>query len=284
MKKALRRIAAALLAGLLCFSARAEQPVDRCESLSQARARIAACVAEEGERLYLPCAPEVYQELMAENAALLYAILGCSGMLDYQLTCLDSASALALNRIAYYPGLRLAHAALRGEEERLTERERAALSAARGLAVQAAGDTAAETVRAVHDLLAERIAYAKSPSAGRYSENDTALGALLAGRADCDGYADAFYLTATLAGLQAEYQYGQGNGPTGATAHQWNRVLLEGEWYFLDCCWAREELPAGGAQARQIWFLLGEKEATAFYQWDARAHEQPLTERAYPAR
>ena len=119
MKNSLRRIAAALTCLVLCFSAQTGQS-ERCDSLPQARAQLAACVAEEGERLYLPCAPEVYQELMAENAALLYAILGSSGMMDYRLTCLDSASALALNRIAYYPGLRMAHAAAAGEEERLT--------------------------------------------------------------------------------------------------------------------------------------------------------------------
>lgn len=281
MKNSLRRIAAALTCLVLCFSAQTGQS-ERCDSLSQARAQIAACVAEEGERLYLPCAPEVYQELMAENAALLYAILGSSGMMDYRLTCLDSASALALNRIAYYPGLRMAHAAAAGEEERLTAQERAALETARVLAAQSVGESKLETVCAVHDLLAERIAYAPSPSASGYGDNDTALGALLQGRADCDGYADAFYLTATLAGLQAEYQYGQGNGPTGATAHQWNRVLLEGQWYFLDCCWDRERLPEGGARARRLWFLLGAKEAAAFYQWDALAHEQPLAENAYP--
>ena len=77
--------------------------------------------------------------------------------------------------------------------------------AALALAGQVSGGEL-EREKQLHDLLCDRITYYTDDTP--HDENDCAVGALLNGLADCDGYADAFCLCATLSGLQAQFQHG----------------------------------------------------------------------------
>ena len=64
-----------------------------------------------------------------------------------------------------------------------------------------------------------------------YYDSFTAYGILINGVGVCSGYADAFNLLATRAGLESVIVTGylQGSLP-----HAWNRVYIEGQWYTLD--------------------------------------------------
>ena len=58
-------------------------------------------------------------------------------------------------------------------------------------------------------------------------------GALLKGKAVCNGYAQAFMLLCSCAGLETRMIYGDAGGES----HAWNCVKLDGEWYMVDVTW-----------------------------------------------
>ena len=100
------------------------------------------------------------------------------------------------------------------------------------------------------------------------SHVDTAMGVLLEGVADCDGYADAFYLVGGLAGLDIRYQHGissqydleENQIVTGS--HMWNLLKLDGSWRVVDVCWADGE---NGID--YSWFNIGMDRASRSRTW-----------------
>lgn len=66
----------------------------------------------------------------------------------------------------------------------------------------------------------------------------TAYGALVDGNAVCEGYAKAFQLLCELSGITAVPVSGSAVDSDGLVqSHMWNKVLLDGEWYNVDCTW-----------------------------------------------
>jgi hypothetical protein len=61
----------------------------------------------------------------------------------------------------------------------------------------------------------------------------TAAGALVDGKAVCEGYSRAMQLLACYAGLDCRLVNGEGNGQ----AHMWNVIQIDGEWYHIDPTW-----------------------------------------------
>lgn len=94
--------------------------------------------------------------------------------------------------------------------------------------------------RAVHDWVADRIAYdGPSYRAGLYPPQDADT--VLAKRVGvCAGYAKLFAAIAKAAGLEARYVVGTVRGadmrPDGES-HAWNAVKVDGAWYLVDTTW-----------------------------------------------
>jgi len=65
----------------------------------------------------------------------------------------------------------------------------------------------------------------------RYYDSFTAYGILINGVGVCSGYADAFTLIASRAGLESVIVTGFLEG---SLPHAWNRVNIDGQWYTLD--------------------------------------------------
>lgn len=145
---------------------------------------------------------------------------GSSGLLE--ITCVD------------YPGTRILRALRANDLSALTGDERRAAQ----LAVEIVENARAEAPdalaleRALHDWLCENVDYTNGemtvPDVPRFCG---ALGALLDGEANCQGYSDAFYLLAGLAGFEVRHQ--NGTDASGA-AHTWNVIRLNGKWYIVD--------------------------------------------------
>lgn len=145
---------------------------------------------------------------------------GSSGLLE--ITCVD------------YPGTRILRALRANDLSVLTGDERRAAQ----LAVEIVENARAEAPdalaleRALHDWLCENVDYTNGemtvPDVPRFCG---ALGALLDGEANCQGYSDAFYLLAGLAGFEVRHQ--NGTDASGA-AHTWNVIRLNGKWYIVD--------------------------------------------------
>ena len=99
---------------------------------------------------------------------------------------------------------------------------------ARCLAAGASGD---EFTREwyFHDLLCRTVTYDLTASAPH-----TAWGALVEGRAVCDGYARAMTLLCRLAGIRCGMVSGTSTTAKGTNAHAWNILCIDGVWTQLD--------------------------------------------------
>ncbi len=108
------------------------------------------------------------------------------------------------------------------------------------MAVQAAAAPYEETGIAVelriHDWLCETVEYVKDvPSFSDAADAPpelSAVGALRDGRANCQGYADAFYLLASLAGYEVSFQ--SADDRSTGTGHVFNTIRLGDAWYAVD--------------------------------------------------
>lgn len=176
---------------------------------------------------------------------------------------------------ARYPGARIASAVASGDASGLSGREMETLAAAALMAEQCRRSDPLETARAIHDALCERIVYTEDDST---DEDDTAVGALLNGQANCDGYADAFYLAGTLAGLEVRYQHGDSR-ERGAddrelnVTHMWNLLKIDSSWRMVDVTWDDR-----GDRTVYTWFNIGADRARRTHIWDENGSVPLLAE------
>ncbi len=93
-----------------------------------------------------------------------------------------------------------------------------------------------EKVAAIHDYICSHTKY--DPAEDGEDIKRTAYGALVEGRAVCQGYCVAFYRLLLEAGIDNRVIFGEGIGIDGKTAsHTWNIVNLNGEYYYVDITW-----------------------------------------------
>ena len=109
----------------------------------------------------------------------------------------------------------------------------------------------------LHDHLVRTVRY--DVTAPR---RHSAAGALLDGRAVCDGYAAAFSLLANAAGIPCLTVTGEKDG----IPHAWNLVKPDGTWYHADC--TADDADAGAPLHR--FFLLPDS-AMQGYVWERSA-------------
>ncbi len=150
----------------------------------------------------------------------------------------NGADVCVLLAFTYRDGVRLLDAYRSGDLSSLTEEERSCLREALSIAREAGkGKTDRERIFALCALLCNRLSFALPGTGGGHEKS--CLGALSEGFANCQGYSDAFYLTASLLDLKAGYQ----NGTvleTGAI-HTFNTLEIDGETLYLDLTWMDRE-------------------------------------------
>ena len=96
-----------------------------------------------------------------------------------------------------------------------------------------AGESRFYILKKIHDFLCDTIVYDKT--ALRHGD---AAGALLDGKAVCQGYAHAFKIACDFYNIPCICVTGTGLGNNGPEAHMWNYVQMEdGFWYAVDCTW-----------------------------------------------
>lgn len=89
-----------------------------------------------------------------------------------------------------------------------------------------------EMAVAINDYLCETVTY--DDSLTRYSAFD----ALAYGSAVCQGYANAYQRMMNAVGIPTDYVRGYGYTSNGqAGRHGWNRVLIDGNYYYVDVTW-----------------------------------------------
>jgi len=137
-------------------------------------------------------------------------------------------------RITMYPrvGVRIVDAWKREDTSELTEDEKRALQCALDMVASARAQAGNEweVELLLHDMLIERISYYTEEEKNAEDRYLSVVGALVDGRANCQGYADAFYTVATIAGFQVEEM--SVDTPDGT--HRVNTIYLQGKWYVVD--------------------------------------------------
>ena len=184
---------------------------------------------------------------------------------------------LVVHTADYYPGREIAWYYHNGKSETLNGKWRKTLDAALEIVRSVSGS---ETQRAkqIHDALCNRITYDATRGITNwfgeerinFEDMDTAIGALLEGKADCDGYSDAFYLCASLAGMDVGYLHGATRGKADSS-HLRNIIRLDGKWRMVDVTWDDVE----GKAPSDVCFDLGADQAGDFI-WDRRAELHPI--------
>ena len=114
------------------------------------------------------------------------------------------------------------------------------LSKARELIRDVRGTDLEKTTQ-IYDLLCNHITYTVDDTT---EADDCCVGAILNGKANCDGYSDAFTLCASLCGLTVRYIAGDSlkkDVTREEAGHLWNLILLDGTWRSLDVTWGDQE-------------------------------------------
>lgn len=81
----------------------------------------------------------------------------------------------------------------------------------------------------IHDRICEKASYEVSSDPLIY----TAYGALVSGKAVCEGYSRAMQLICSKIGIPCVLVYGDAQGE----GHMWNVINVDGGWYHLDVTW-----------------------------------------------
>ena len=178
-------------------------------------------------------APVIYTDgYMADYEEILKAVN--FAYIDFEIRSGEEDSSHVLYTLTYYPGDRVADAYLIGNTEGLTEEEQYLYREAAFLADEAKklpSDLHRELF--FHDQIIGRATYHNRKERVGVPRFCTAVGAMLDGQANCQGYVDAFSMLARMAG----FTVGKQSGYAGDAEHVWNTILLDGKWYAVDCTW-----------------------------------------------
>jgi len=106
-------------------------------------------------------------------------------------------------------------------------------------------------IKLIHDYIVNNTTYAAT------AHSHTAYGALIEGKAVCQGYTQLAYKMLTDAGVLCHYIAGQAYNGKKIEDHAWNIVKLGGKWYYVDVTW--DDPTGAGDQLRYDYFLKGRK-------------------------
>ena len=129
-----------------------------------------------------------------------------------------------------------------------------------------------DAITAVHDYLILSTAYDSITAAsGEGGPAHFAEGLLLNNLAVCSGYASAFRLLMSFAGINCEYIFTE--------SHAWNLVELDGEWYHIDVTWD-DPVPDQPGIVNYKHFMMTSEEISALDQHKNWSCECTLTHNA----
>ena len=205
-------------------------------------------------------------------------IAGEAGIDNMSLLYSDQADYYEAENIRFFPGTAIVKAARAGNSGGLTSREVDTWRIAQSVADSVRNYPPLLRAQLIHDWICEHVVYIIDEAT---DEDDNAIGAILNGKANCDGYSDAFFLIGSLAGLNVRCQRGQGadfSAPDSylLETHMWNLLEIDGIWHMVDVTWDDDE-----DGMTHIWFNAGMDVAEKLHVWnkDLSVEIAPVTER-----
>lgn len=177
--------------------------------------------------------------------------------------------------ITYYPGTLIADAYFSGNIDSLSTDEIKTLSIATDFIeneVRYATDPVEKEIL-IHDFICENTVYTNPSSSDKIPRHCTAVGLLLDGAANCQGYTDCFYMLGTMAGLTVDKQSGYGDG----NMHVWNIVELSGEWRAVDVTYDDTTFfSEGGGHPAYIYLNAGKDIMNISHTVDSKNELRPI--------
>ena len=115
------------------------------------------------------------------------------------------------------------------------------------------GGSEFEIQLALHDFLVHNCTYSDDLEDHNVS---SVYGALVQGYAACEGYSKAMLLLLELNGIDAYIVTGYATNADFAGPHAWNKVRIDGNWYYLDATWNDPVMEGGREIVSRAFFNL----------------------------
>lgn len=191
------------------------------------------------------------------------------GLLDWTQYRNTDKRTVRIEGIQYYQGFKIAQAWEIEMLELLNSEERTALKRAEDIVenVMQSSNNKLDVMYKLHDYLVRTVTYESNDGIEGWDYRDTAIGALNYGRAECDGYSDAFFLLCTLSDIPVGFQYGTTDDTEGDGTHLWNLVFWEGWYYQMDVTWDDKDRKDASDMATYRYFGVGSSMMEDHY-WD----------------
>lgn len=120
-----------------------------------------------------------------------------------------------------------------------------------------------EKVKAVHDWLCIHVAYDYDNYLnGTIPRSSYGIeGPIIYGKSVCQGYALTFQAFMETLGIENEYVRGEATNSSGHTGgHAWNKVKVDGKWYWIDVTWDDPVPDRPGIVYGYTYFLISEEQ------------------------
>ena len=220
------------------------------------------------DEIMLHCSSDIYYSLkfggtintFGEKIPRIQALAEQAGIMKYANTQWDANYTIRLNYIQYYPGYKVACAVKSGNIGLLSSKEQQLLAKARKLAQSVSALSPTDKVAMLSHEIGKITEYVIDETT---NEDDCAYGPLINGKANCDGYSDAFYLCASLAGIDVRYQFGAARNYKGL--HLWNLVKIQNKWTSVDVTWDSDQNKTG---FDLMYCMIGRDRLEKLYIWE----------------
>ena len=241
----------------------------KAKTLDDFKQALEAHIARGDTTIDLYLEPALFNQLIGNDDSIWQEIRSSSGIQTYRYLHDDRKGLFHITEIEYRTALNILNHYRQGKQASLTSRELQTLNAALSI-VNAAPSNPLERERYLHDQLCARVTYMTDDEA--YNDNDQAIGALLNGEADCDGYSEAFYLLCNLAGIPARLQHGDTYDKSDRydedATHMWNLVCVSGNWLMIDVTW--DDRDDEGVNTYQ-YYNIGRSRMSETHKWNEEA-------------
>ena len=287
IKNEIRRILAWILAWLFCVSAGmppamaySNEDGPYFDTLLEARNYLQQCIGEIQEEISFRLPDDLLNEM--GESELKRELLLMTGEARCHTHILDDETDYICVYMVptYYPGTRIVKAWRSGRLDSLSDEEIQVLELALQIVREEKKESETMLVleRRLHDRICQMVTYEKRDpdyEGETIQRVCSAIGALLDGRANCQGYTDAFYLLGTLAGLTVGRQ--NGKDASGGN-HMWNTIQWTSGWYAVDVTADDTDLE-GDVGSNYTHFNIGRDMCTGILEWPEHYETADIIER-----
>ena len=140
------------------------------------------------------------------------------------------------------------------------------------------GGSEFEIQLALHDFLVHNCTYSDDLADHNVS---SAYGALVLGSASCEGYSKAMLLLLELNGIDAYIVTGYASNADFEGPHAWNKVRIDGNWYYLDATWNDPVMEGGREIVSRAFFNLSAENLAHSHELSDDGHNATSTAQNY---